>query len=160
MAAAIEHQNTPTTSSRMALQIAPKIHARVSGGKRLDSQNRPLPVTAIFLILVTQPRRHLRNRTDPLNAKAGGRRKPGIDRSACWIKLPSKIWLHAGKIPVIARRRPQFGRSPQITFCSVWTTTICLSFVTRHGSVWEGASEQCSAPYGNALQGNMLKRCC
>lgn len=47
----VEHQNTPTTSSRMARQIALKIHAMVSGGERLDSQNRPLRY-GDFLILV------------------------------------------------------------------------------------------------------------
>lgn len=136
----VEHQNTPTTSSRMARQIALKIHAMVSGGERLGSQNRPLRY-GDFLILVRSRDAFCEELIR--ECKKAGVGVAGIDRIRLLDQIAVQDLVSLGKFLLLPEddlslaevlKSPLFGLDDDDLF------KLCYR---RNGSVWERL-EQCS----------------
>lgn len=136
----IEHENAPTTSSRMARQIAQKIRQMVTGGEMLASRGRPLCYSD-FLILV-------RSRDafcDELirECKKAGVNIAGIDRIQLLEQIAVQDLISLGKFLLLPEddlslaevlKSPLFGLNDDDLF------KLCYQ---RSGSLWKSL-ERCS----------------
>lgn len=136
----VEHENAPTTGTRMARMIAEKIHAMVAGGEMLVSRGRPLRYSD-FLILVRSRDAFCEELIR--ECKKAGVRIAGIDRIRLLEQIAVQDLVSLGKFLLLPEddlslaevlKSPLFGLDDDDLF------KLCYR---RSGSLWKSL-EQCS----------------